>query len=128
MTNQLKEFLKKINNDEALMKKFATLQDEKDRKVVIQKTIEIAREAGIELAEADFEPPEEMDDEELNAVAGGFKKCTCYVGGGGAADQDGKACGCVAYGYGELREPGNKHRCECIAMGTGYDYNHTYGD
>ena len=121
MTNQLKEFLKKVNSDESLEKKFAALKDESDREVVIQKTIKIAAEAGMTLTEVDFEPPEEeMDDDELEAVAGGWKKCYCAIGGGGKADEDGKACACVAEGLGESRRK-PVWRCGCGFVGYGYD-------
>ena len=129
MTNNLKEFLKKANSNDEIFSKLEELKQEQNKDKIIAKTIEIAAQYNIILTPSDFEQcEEEIDDEEMQAVAGGFKRCTCYVGGGGKADEDGKACGCVAYGYGDLREESKTHRCECIAMGTGYDNGHTYGD
>ena len=120
MTNQLKEFLKKANGDEMLVKKLAALQDEKDRGIVIKKTINIAQEAGVTLMEADFAETENgMSDEEMEAVVGGWKKCYCATGGGGTGDDDGKTCACVAAGYGERRKDGSM-RCVCTICGMGY--------
>jgi predicted ribosomally synthesized peptide with nif11-like leader len=120
MTDQLKEFLKRVNRDEFLAKKLGDLNGEQDREVVVQKTMEIAQEAGITLTEADFaEIESEMSDEEMEAVAGGFKKCYCATGGGGTGDEDGKTCACVAAGYGERRKDGSG-RCVCAICGMGY--------
>jgi predicted ribosomally synthesized peptide with nif11-like leader len=127
MTDNLKDFLKKANSDKELLEKLKAIGDDTDKASVINKFIEIAGEEGITLTAADFEEQEgELEEEELFAVAGGFKKCKCYVGGGGSADADGKTCACVSYGYGDSKEESKYHRCECILMGTGYDNGHTY--
>ena len=121
MTDNLRNFLKKVNKDKALAEKFSTLQNEENRDLVIQKTIEFAKEAGIQLTEADFAQPDgAMSDEEMTAVAGGWKKCVCVIGGGGKADQDGKACVCVADGMGAYQND-PALRCACCLGGYGND-------
>ena len=121
MTDKFKNFLKKVNGDEALFKKMEALQGETDRKTVIEKTIEIAKEAGFALSPADFEADAgEMDDAEMQAVSGGWTTCVCPVGGGGKEDKDGNLCVCVAAGMG-VRKDNNDPRCACPIIGYGYD-------
>ena len=123
MTEKLKTFLKKVNGDEAFFKKMEALQAETDRETVIEKTIEIAKEAGFALSPADFEAGDgEMDDGEMQAVSGGWTKCVCVAGGGGTADKDGGTCACVVAGVG-MRKDNNNARCGCPLIGYGYDYN-----
>ena len=121
MTDNFKTFLQKTQNDKDIKKEIDALKDENDRNVVIKKAIEIAKKAGITLTESDFEEKEgEMEDAEMAAVAGGYKKCSCFAGGGGKADEDGKTCACVGVGYG-YNKMDDMLRCHCVALGSGYD-------
>ena len=121
MTEKLKTFLKKVNGDEAFFKKMEALQAETDRETVIEKTIEIAKEAGFALSPADFEAgDEEMDDAEMQAVSGGWKACMCVAGGGGKEDAQGDVCACVIAGGG-FRKDNGESRCFCLLAGDGYD-------
>ena len=121
MTENLKVFLKKVNGDEAFFKKMEALQAETDRETVIEKTIEIAKEAGIALTPADFEADDgEMDDAEMQAVSGGWKVCMCVAGGGGKEDAQGNVCACVIAGGG-FRKDNGESRCFCLLAGDGYD-------
>ena len=122
MTNNLKEFMKKAAEDKELFSKLEALNQEQDNDVIIKKTIEIANKANFTLTPADFKASEEeLDDEELNAVAGGWKKCVCIAGGGGKEDSDGNTCGCVAAGLGTRKDNGDLLRCLCYAVGYGKD-------
>ena len=124
MTDNLKEFLQKASGDDKLAKEFQELQNESDRDKVIAKTIELAKNTGFSLTEADFKEPEgEVDDEEMEAVSGGWKKCACFLGGGGEADVDGDTCACVAAGAGVTKAVNGKQegRCLCTFGGYGYD-------
>ncbi|MEA4853246.1 MAG: Nif11-like leader peptide family RiPP precursor [Christensenella sp.] len=121
MTDKFKSFLKKVNEDEALFKKMEALQGETDRKTVIEKTIEIAKEAGIALSPADFEAGDgEMDDAEMQAVSGGWCKCVCVTGGGGKEDAQGGVCACVLEGAGMRKGSSLIFRCACVIGGYGY--------
>ena len=124
MTDKFKEFLKKVNEDEALFKKMEALQGETDRKTVIEKTIEIAKEAGYALSPADFEADDGgMDDAEMQAVSGGWTTCVCPVGGGGKEDAQGGVCACVIQGMGTRKDHKSRFRCLCMVGGYGYDYD-----
>ncbi len=121
MTNELKRFLKKVNEDGELLEKMNGLQKETDRAKVVEKTVAIAREAGFYLTEADFEASEgEMDDLEMQAVSGGWRECICVAGGGGKEDAQGDVCACVVAGGGFRKDNGNS-RCFCLVAGEGYD-------
>ena len=112
MTESMKKFLEAVSRDEALTAKVGSLGKEE--------LIALAKELGITLTEADFsEPSGELDDDELDAVTGGWKECMCAFAGGGKKDSDGKACGCVGGGYGEARS--GETRCWCAVSGAGYN-------
>ncbi len=119
MTERLKEFLKVANGDEALVQQIKNLAQEENRDKVIQKSIQIAREAGFELDVQDFEAQEEeVEDAEMEAVAGGWCRCLCAFNGGGAADEEGKVCVCVTAGVGQRKSDGGS-RCVCVELGLG---------
>ena len=107
----MKEFLQKVSAEEELVTKIGAMgRDE---------LIALAGKMGVPLAEADFAAPcGEVDEDELEAVAGGWTECYCAFAGGGTKDDDGKACGCVAGGYGEARS--GETRCWCAVSGAGY--------
>ena len=123
MSDNMKKFLELVSKDEALKKKLQTLNDMEPEKA-IQAGIALAKELGIELSEADFANEKsdgELNDDELDAVAGG--DCGCAFGGGGSGtDNYGKeyTCGCVAYGEGGHRTF-KDYNCLCPFVGAGTD-------
>ena len=110
MTDNMLKFLQAVSKDDAMYAKFGTATQEE--------MIAMAAEMGIALTAADFEKKAELDEDELDAVAGGWTECYCAFAGGGTKDDDGKACGCVAGGYGEARS--GETRCWCAVSGAGY--------
>lgn len=111
MTENMKKFLEAVSKDNALCARL--------RNATREELVAMAAETGITLTEADFEQKAELDEDELEAVAGGWTQCICAVAGGGTQDEDGKACGCVAGGYGEARN--GETRCWCAFSGGGRD-------
>lgn len=81
--------------------------------------IALAKELGITLTDADFDPPEngEISENELETVSGG-KQCYCYMGGGGTASEGEKTCACVLYGHGNWSN--GSMRCTCPCIGDGW--------
>lgn len=113
MTENMKNFLAKVSEDEMLVEKTCKLGKDE--------LIALAKELGLELTEADFFAPEgELEEGELNTVAGGYQRCACAVGGGGKEDSQGEACACVISGMG-ISKLNAETRCFCVAVGTGYD-------
>ncbi|MBP3648869.1 MAG: Nif11-like leader peptide family RiPP precursor [Clostridia bacterium] len=111
MTESMKNFLKKVSEDKLLAEKASKLDK--------AEMIVLAKELGFELTEADFVQPEgEVSENEMEAVVGGYKRCFCVASGGGKADADGNACGCVAAGIGTSKHDGEA-RCVCVASGIG---------
>lgn len=110
MTNNMKNFLEKISDDEELRKKLTAASKED--------LVEIAKNLGISLTNADFESNNELDDAELEAVICGAA-CGCALGGGGTGNSDDftRTCACVGYGEG-FYEDWNA-RCICFAAGGG---------
>ena len=124
MSENLKKFLDLLGSDKELEAKALAcneLGEEKGREAMLA----LAKECGIELTAADLEKQEEpasreLDDDELDAVAGGAMACLCGAGGGGTGidDNDGKVigCACVAYGQGG---DGRASDCNCLCMIVG---------
>ena len=88
----------------------------------IPSLIEMAAKMGIELTEADFaKPANELSDDELDAVAGGYdSSCGCIIGGAGRVGPNKtteKLCVCVAGGGGEYTN--GECRCACVGFGVG---------
>lgn len=110
MTENMKKLLELVSANEELTKKLAGATKEE--------LIAAAKDLNIILVDADFDQINELDDDELDAVAGG-DRCTCYFGGGGSSGGVSKTCACVAGGYGEMS--GGEKRCECFLAGTGED-------
>jgi len=112
MTENMKKFLEAVSKSDELYGKFtnATKED----------IVAMAKEVGIELAEADFVQNNELNDDELDAVAGG-KECGCAMGGGGEAGGkwDNKVCACVLGGGGQTAD--GTCRCVCTFGGWGAD-------
>ena len=81
-----------------------------------EEAVKAAQAAADKVAEAHGFAPEDTDEldlDELDAVAGGV--CACPVVGGGTGN--GKQCACVGWGQGE----GNRKICVCVAGGGGED-------
>ena len=114
MTKNYMEFMAKLSDNWELAEK---LSNETDPQVLIA----AAKELGIEMTEADFEKvPEELSDDELDAVAGGGDvSCACAMGGGGTKDSNDKTCACVLAGAGYAKS--SRERCVCGFAGYGYD-------
>lgn len=111
MTENMKKFLETVSSNDELYGKFtsATRED----------LIAMAKALGIELTEADFDQKTELDDDELEAVAGG-SWCVCAVGGSGTKSSDyGKSCTCILDGGGEYSQKGGGG-CRCACVGGGY--------
>ena len=126
MSENLKKFLELITSDKELEKKALACNDLGEEKGKLA-MIELAKENGIDLTEADFEKKEasgELSDDELDAVAGGGSNCGCFAGGGGGGvdASDGKVfgCACVAYGQGGDGRA-NDANCVCALYGYGYE-------
>ncbi len=109
MTENLKKYLEAISKNGELAAKLNTMTKED--------LLALAKELGIELTGDDFAQESELEKDELEAVTGGWKDCFCVAGGGGKADEDGKACACVAFGGGSARD--GENRCWCIGAGSG---------
>ena len=114
MSENLKKFLESISDNAELMAKVGQESDP-------AKLIALAKENGFELTEADFKRPvEEVNDDELDAVAGGGDvSCACAMGGGGTKDSNDKTCACVLAGAGYSKS--GRERCVCGFAGYGYD-------
>ena len=125
MSENLKQFFDLMNNDPEIKEKALTCNKHGKEKVRLA-LIELAKESGIELSEADFvEQPvesEELDMEELGAVVGGAGICLCAMAGGGADAENGKTYGCACVGYGQGGDGRiSDANCACVAMGEGHD-------
>lgn len=122
MTNQVKEFIKKINSDQALKTKFQALVQENQKEIdrdafIAEKVLPLAKEAGYDLTAEDFKTDDpafgEISDTELAAVAGGG-------GGTDADDSNTYGCACVMYGQGGDGRI-EDFNCICALGGVGSD-------
>ena len=124
MTDNLKKFLEEASRDADLAEQINTTQ-------TIDAVISLAREKGYELTENDLKKPVDsvrqlLDENELDAVAGG-KECACVVGGGGEASNYYKSrdltCACVltgvGYGADKTDADNTPVRCVCVGAGAG---------
>ena len=136
MSENLKQFFNLLANNPEIKEK-ALACNELGKEKGLLALIELAKEQGMELSEADFEAPEEeISEEELAVVSGGelFERscpeagqeadgwCFCVVpgGGGGTMLDDGAICGCACVGYGQGGDAKDDHWvCYCTAMGAG---------
>ena len=89
---------------------------------------EIAKANGVEMTAdeaksyfAQLNPKSgELDDDDLDTVAGGSDvSCACAMGGGGTKDTNDKTCACVLAGVGYEKD--GSERCLCGFAGYGYD-------
>ena len=100
MNEQLKGFLKKASEDGPLKEELGALAGlpEEER---AERAAAIAREAGFDVSVEDFAPAEaELDDDELNVVAGGGYACCCRQTGTGLMDDRPVLCDCPREGTG----------------------------
>ena len=116
MTDNMKKLLDKVSLDEKLTEKMKALD-------LPEKLIAFARELGVDLTEADLKDDEaksgEIDDDELEAVAGGAS-CKCIGKGSGATSDADLQCGCPGIGYGYDKY--ERVRCICVAGGHGNNH------
>ena len=102
MTENMKNYLVAVSKNDELF--------EKSKSMGKEEIFATAKTLGIELTEADFASISgELDDDELDAVAGG-----------GTADNNDYTCACVLTGAGQ-RVKGAKTRCVCVGAGGGTD-------
>lgn len=116
MTDNLKNFLEAISNNDELK--------EKVNRATKDEIISIAKEMQIELKEEDLDiqSAQEFSDDELAAVTGGGQ-CICVAGGCG--DDNGLTGGCILLGMGwclpdsHCTGHGNG-ACFCLFAGGGF--------
>ena len=114
MTENLKKFLEMVSKDETLSAKVGTMGK--------KELLALAKKLGLELTEADLATlaVQELDDDDLDTVAGGSNvSCACAMGGGGTKDVNDRTCACVAAGIGY--DVNKVERCLCGFAGYGYD-------
>ena len=113
MTDNMKKFLELASGDTELVERLNGM----DKDAIIA----AAQQRGIALTEADFaaDTGAELNEDELDAVAGGGK-CACILGGGGKADDNCNKCSCVLDGAGKFKD-GIVNRCGCVGAGGGVD-------
>ena len=132
MSENFKKFLELISSNKELETKALACNDLEEEKGKLA-LIELAKENGIELTDADFEKKAapasgELSDDELDAVAGGANGenggCVCVVigAGGGVDDFNGKIFGCYCGAYGQGGDGNLKDaNCRCVFGGGGAD-------
>ena len=115
---------------------------ESNKETAMAGVIALAKELGIELAEADFAQPDgEISEDELETINGGYtitkhddcgcpisgssttesNFCYCAAAGGGGGKQKGEdiwGCACVAYGQGGDAKDDHT-TCMCVLYGHG---------
>ena len=114
MTENMQRFLEAVSRDEALTAKIGAMG--KDELLALAKAL------GIPLTDADLEKPavQELDDDDLDTVAGGSDvSCACAMGGSGTKDENDKTCACVMAGAGYSKN--GIDRCVCDFAGYGFD-------
>ena len=112
MTENMKKFLEAVSQNYELREKLNGMSKED--------ILAAAKALGIDLAEEDFASAEnEINDDELETVAGGGK-CYCIVGGGGTKEGNDGVCACVLHGHGTYTRYGTEQiRCLCPGAGHG---------
>ena len=115
MSENLKKFMEAVSRESELVGKVNNMTR--------AQLISLAKDMGIVLTDADFGEVgvQELEDDDLDTVAGGTAVgCTCAMGGGGAKDDNDKTCACVVAGLGYSKD--GEERCFCALGGFGYDY------
>ncbi len=125
MSENMKKFLELVSKDENLKQRMQVCNDMEPEKA-IQAGIALAKELGIDLSEADLvknESGDELNDDELDAVAGGGGCACAAAGGGGGTEIDGNTYGCACAFYGQGGDAhGHDFNCICFLGGLGEDY------
>ena len=112
MTENMKKLLEIVSGNKELSVKIGTMGKDE--------LIALANELGVKLTDADLNcSAQELDDDDLDAVAGG-SECVCAMGGGGTKDSNDKTCACVLAGLG-YDKSGDIERCVCGFAGYGKD-------
>ena len=126
MSENLKKFLELVASNKELEAKVMACNDlsADEAKAAM---IRLAKENGIELTVSDFEKKAapancELNDDELDAVAGGACACPLAGVGGGKDANDGKTyhCACTSYGQGGDGRAKDSN-CWCVFVGDGQD-------
>lgn len=137
MSENLKKFLDLIGSDKELEAKALACKELGEEKGA-EAMLALAKEYGIDLTAADLEKKvepasRELDDDELDAVAGGARgddgMCYCMLAGaGGGKDcNDGNVFGCACVGYGQGGDGrASDSNCRCVAAGVGTDDSKPY--
>ena len=124
MSDNMKKFLELVSKDENLKQRMQACNDMEPADA-IHAGIALAKELGIELSEADFaknESGDELNDEELDAVAGGGGCACAAAGGGGGTEINGNIYGCACAIYGQGGDgSADDFNCICILGGVGAD-------
>ena len=115
MTEKAKEFMAAMAQDEELMNRMKEADS-------VDRALEIAKKKGYDLTAEDFAKAggtDDINEDELQAVAGGWKSCGCVAGGYGKADpSDGSgSCSCALIGFGFWAD--GTGRCMCPGAGGG---------
>ena len=95
MTENMKKFLEEASKDKEYLEKV-------NKAETPEAVIALAAEKGFTLTAEDLKPDQptgELNEDELDAVAGG-KACGCVVGGGGEGGEADGVCACVLAGEG----------------------------
>ena len=116
MTENMRKFLEEASKDREYLEKV-------NKAETPEAVIALAAEKGFILTAEDLKPDQptgELNDDELDAVAGGAA-CACVVGGGGekyvgwpSGDAE---CACVGAGAGNYST--GDTRCFCVLVGGG---------
>lgn len=132
MTESKKKLLELASADQKLRSRLEACSHMPEEEARAQ-TMALAAQYGIRLTQEDFAPESrEIDEDDLDAVAGGMC-CFCVIGGGGTgSESDGftsQTCVCMACGDGEGYKPNRQNpqaihkvpRCQCVVGGQGDD-------
>ena len=125
MTENMKKFLEEASKDKEYLEKV-------NKAETPEAVIALAAEKGFTLTAEDLKPDQpsgKLNDDELDAVAGG-KACACVMGGGGEEGTNDRVCFCVGAGSGNGYEwDANTNslqfvvRCFCALAGGGTSCN-----
>ena len=109
MTENMKKLLECLSEKKEYCDKLNTMSRDE--------IIALAKELGFELTETELSQPEELSDDELDAVAGAGR-CICSFGGGKAGEGE-KTCACVMGGGGEYSDGSVRASASSVATVTG---------
>lgn len=120
MTDKMNRFLEEATADAAFMERLRKAQSPEE-------AIALAAEKGYTFTPEEIKPQMptgELDDDELDAVAGGAA-CGCVLGGGGKGGGKDETCACVWAGSGDSIFGGGSFpdRCFCFGGGGGSSFN-----